>query len=61
MNASQASQQIITDYFTYPVPSIKPEKAETEEVQNAVYNQKQAMAAAIGMYFGVRHITPDNN
>jgi hypothetical protein len=49
----------LNSYHSYPMPNSKPDQCSSSlEVSNEAYlNKKQAAAAALGLYFGIKHAT----
>ncbi len=50
----------LNSYHSYPMPNVKPSQcSSSSEVKNneAYINKKQAAAAALGLYFGIKHAT----
>jgi hypothetical protein len=58
-NTQALSDMDVRSYQAYPMPHLKPNQCSSHaEVENEVYlSQKQAAAAALGLYFGLKHAT----
>lgn len=53
------SNMHLNAYHAFPMPDVKPDQcsARTEVNYEAYLGQKQAAAAALGLYFGIKHAT----
>lgn len=57
VNAASSSQ-LQSSYQAYPTPAMKPQLCMKQEMRDETYiDKKQAAAAALGLYLGIRQAT----